>query len=82
MAMQTGQVTVGTSPTLIVSPTYNVVTIKNMSATKSVWFGGSAVTTATGQQLGPGESETTTTSVDIYAVTDAGTSAVSFKKEF
>lgn len=82
MAMATGQISVGTSPTLITTYGFNACTIKNMSTTKSIWFGGSSVSTTSGQQLGPGDSETTTTSVEIYAVTDAGTATVSFKKEF
>lgn len=79
------QVTVGTSPTLLVarrSPRGSV-TVINLG-TVDVWLGGSGVTATTGILLAgvKGQTVTLSTSAAVYAVVGTGTQAVSVAEVF
>jgi hypothetical protein len=75
----TGQVSLGTSATLIIAAgTRQGVLITNPSATVTVYIGGSGVTTANGQILGPLQSITIPVVSAVYGVVAASTQTVSF----
>ena len=77
---ETGQVTLGVSPTLISikDPTQAGVLITNPSSTVYVYIGGPAVTTATGLILPPGAAVTIPTRDAVYGVVLSSTQVVSF----
>lgn len=77
---QTGQVSVGTTPTLIAASNglRYALLITNISSTVTVYIGNSAVTASNGQVLGPGQSLTIPVVGPVYGVVASGTQTVSF----
>lgn len=74
MAITSGQLTVGTTPTPVhnAGDDYSRLIVKNTSATTAVFLGGPAVTTTDGYSLGAGEilrlDHAQNASDDLYAV--------------
>lgn len=80
MAITSDQVSVGTSPTLVVAERgagYNQIYLGNRDGAKSIYLGDENVTTATGFQLSNGvdlsNPITLPPNTVLYAVTTAGT---------
>jgi hypothetical protein len=74
----TGQVSVGSSTTLIIAAgTRQGVLITNPSSV-TVYIGGSGVTTSNGQELLAGESVTLPTTSAVYGVVATGTQTVTY----
>jgi hypothetical protein len=83
MALQTKQVTVGTTAVEILGPVENPTHVLLHNATKSsneyIWFGGnSAVTTSTGAHLDNGSTYQIILwpGSSLFAITDAGTKSL------
>lgn len=75
----TGQVSVGSTPTLIIAAeTRQGVLITNPSSTVTVYIGGVAVSTSNGQQLLPLQSLSLPVASAIYGIVATGTQTVSF----
>lgn len=75
----TGQVSIGSSATLIIAAnTRQGVLITNPSSTVTVYIGGSGVTTGNGQILTPGSSITIPVVSALYGIVATGTQTVSY----
>ena len=75
----TGQVSIGTSATLIIAAnTRQGVLITNPSSTVTVYIGGSGVTTGNGQELLPLQSASLPVVSAVYGVVASSTQTVSY----
>lgn len=75
----TGQVSVGSTATLIIAAnTRQGVLITNPSATVTVFIGGAGVTTGNGQELLPLQSITLPVVSAVYGIVATGTQTVSY----
>jgi len=84
MAMDTGQVTVTTSPTLIVAARSRNYVGLVQGSQNDVWIGGPAVSPSTGVLLtgSKGTPFNWTGSDALYGVTGTGTSTVSYTESY
>ena len=78
MAIRSANITVTTSPTLLVEGDSSAESVYLHSSSGTLYLGGSAVTSGTGYRMDNGDKLTINNSESpIYAITSSGTSSIS-----